>query len=74
MGYPKVQYFKEVVRITQDLGDVFPKTPGDAFETDLRLAVTPQLKGKKVELRYIVNARNLDQPQQGRLKLVFRSE
>jgi hypothetical protein len=73
LGYPQVQYFRQAVRVTQKLGDVMPKTPGDVFETELRLACTPQLAGKKIALAYIVNARNLEEPQQGRLKLVFVS-
>ena len=72
LGYPKVTKTASAIRVRASLGDLAAGSRQATFESPLRLAVGPEMRGQKVALRYTVVAHGLSHPCRGRLKLKFR--
>jgi hypothetical protein len=73
MGYPAIQRHPKVVQVIVALSNLEPGSIMPVLEQSLRIAVSPALAGKKVALRYLVEASGLARPEEGTLKLAFRS-
>ena len=73
LGYPQVKSYKAAVQIKQDFACLKPDELNEAFEQPLRLAVRPELAGKKLAVRYSLTAKGLQQPEEGVLKLIFKA-
>jgi hypothetical protein len=73
MGYPQVKAYKTAVQVKQEYDLLAPDQITVAFEQPLRLAVRPELAGKKLAVRYSLHAKGLKQPEEGILKLVFKA-
>lgn len=71
MGYPDVHLHDQAAAIQVRLGRLEPGKTVQAFETALRIAVGPGMRGRKAAVKYRLNARGLDEPLRGRLKLNF---
>ncbi|MGI9330761.1 MAG: ATP-binding protein [Gammaproteobacteria bacterium] len=71
-GYPNVKKNSENVTLRVAPGNLRPGLVQPIFETPLRVAVGPEMRGMKIAIQYRVSSPNLEQPIQGRLKLVFR--
>lgn len=71
LGYPRVKRYNNKVQVKQEIERLEPDQVVQVFEQELRVAVTPRLAGQKVALRYSVQAKGFDRPEEGRLKLVF---
>jgi hypothetical protein len=73
MGYPAVQRHPKAAQVVVNLSNLEPDSITPVLEQSLRIAVSPELAGKKVALRYLVEASGLVRPEEGTLKLTFRS-
>lgn len=71
LGYPKVKVYDKAVQVKYHYDRLEPDAVVAAFEKDLRIAVQPQLAGKKVSVRFSVQAEGLERPETGKLRLVF---
>lgn len=72
MGYPGVKYYKSAVQVKQEFDLLEPDNVYSAFEQALRIAVTPELVGRKVRVRYSLRAKGLKEPEEGALTMLFR--
>lgn len=72
VGYPLVTHLRKHAAVQVSLGTLWPGQVISIFETPLRIRVGPEMRGMKVALNYRVSARDLPEPEQGRLKLIFR--
>ncbi len=72
LGYPAVTLFKTAAQIKVDIERLAPGAERRLFDCDLRVALRPEIAGKKVAVRYALHARGLREPQQGLLKLALR--
>jgi hypothetical protein len=70
-GYPAVQKQQKLVQVLTELSRLEPGAITPMFEQPLRIAVRSELAGKKVALRYTVQAKGLKRPEEGRLKLLL---
>ncbi len=73
LGYPEVRLHERAASIQARLGRLVPGETVQAFETALRIAVGPGMRGRKVAVRYRLTAQGLYEPLRGRLKLNFGS-
>jgi hypothetical protein len=73
MGYPQVKSYKSAVQVRQDYERLAPDELQDAFEQPLRLAIRPEIAGKRLAVRYTLQAKGLQQPEEGVLKLIFKA-
>jgi hypothetical protein len=71
MGYPDVQLLDDAVRVQADLGRLEPGRSQTVFETSLRVAVSPSMRGRKVAIKFRLSAKGLEDPVSGRLKIIF---
>lgn len=71
IGYPEVLRGDKGAKVSQPLGALHPDKPAEVFQTQLRLAVRPGMRGKKVALRYAITAQNLAAPITGRVTIRF---
>lgn len=71
MGYPAVQRRPKAAQVIVKLTNLEPSSVTPVLEQSLRIAVSPELAGKKVALRYLVEANGLVRPEEGTLKLAF---
>lgn len=71
LGYPEVHLKDQAASIQARLGRLEPGATLQAFETALRIAVGPGMRGRKVAVKYRLTAAGLDEPLRGRLKLQF---
>jgi hypothetical protein len=71
LGYPEVRLHGQAAAVQVGLGCLEPGETVQAFETALRIAVGPGMRGRKVAVKFRLNARGLDEPLRGRLKLNF---
>jgi hypothetical protein len=72
-GYPAVQRYQSVVQVKSSFSMVEPDVVTPVFEQALRIAVGPELAGKKVALRYAIQADGLGVPEEGTLKILFKA-
>jgi hypothetical protein len=71
-GYPSVQRYQTVVQVKNAYTSLEPDVVTPVFEQALRIAVGPELAGKKVALRYAIQADGLARPEEGTLKIAFK--
>ena len=70
-GYPEVQRRDDKILVRSSLGLLPPDRPEQAFESELRLAVGPTMRGKTVSIRYTLRGRNDQSLGKGCLKIRF---
>ena len=70
-GYPEVQRRDDEILVRSSLGLLPPDSPEQAFESELRLAVGPTMRGKTVSIRYTLRGRNDQSLGKGCLKIRF---
>jgi len=73
LGYPPVQRYQSVIQVKNSLSMLEPDVVTPVFEQSLRIAVGPELAGKKVALRYAIQADGLSIPEEGTLKILFEA-
>lgn len=71
-SYPSVQFNKNSIHITHQIGDVGVGEPVDVFASPLRVCVGPGLVGRRFGMRYALNSQNLRSRARGTLRLNFR--
>ena len=71
-GYPEVSYYKSAAQVRQDIDSLPPEAECPLFESALRIALRPEIAGKKIAIRYALHARGLSEPQEGVLKLLLK--
>ena len=69
--YPSVDFKEDAVLVSNVLGNVPTDAPVQAFKLPLRICVGNELKGRKLGIRYSLDARNLRRPAKGKLRLLF---
>jgi hypothetical protein len=72
LGYPSVQRYQTVVQVKNAYVSLEPDVVTPVFEQALRIAVGPELAGKKVAMRYAIQATGLARPEEGTLKVAFK--
>ncbi len=72
MGYPRVKYYKSVVQVKQEYDLLKPDEVYTAFEQSLRIAISPELAGRKARVRYSLQAKGLKSTEEGKLTMRFR--
>ena len=70
-GYPDVTQIELGAVTSIKLGDLAPKSPGRVFPCVQRLAVGPEMAGKKVAIKFTLRAKNKKKTGRGRLKITF---
>ena len=69
--YPSVVLKNNAIYVSCALGDIPSGTPMPAFERSLRICVGNELQGRKIGIQYTLHGKNLRQPAQGTLRLLF---
>lgn len=69
--YPAVQKLKKGAVAVVQLGNLAPNISRQVLACPLRLAVGPAMAGKKVAIKYTLQAKNKQNISQGRLKIEF---
>ena len=69
MNYPKVDYTKSSIVISQTIGDVKHHLPIDAFKVPIRIVFLYQLAGKVIEIKCKIFGKNLIEPLTETLKI-----
>jgi len=69
--YPSVIIKNNSIHVSCLLGDIPSGAPVPAFERSLRICVGTELKGRKFGIQYTLHGKNLRQPAQGKLRLLF---
>lgn len=72
LDYPEVSYYQGAAQVRQELDVLKPDAQQELFETSLRVALQPAIRGKKIAIRYALHARGLNEPQEGVLKLLIK--
>ncbi|NND53506.1 MAG: ATP-binding protein [Gammaproteobacteria bacterium] len=72
LGYPEVTYRESAVQVRQVIDSLPPGAECPLFETALRIALRPEIAGKKIALRYTLHAQGLSKPEEGALKLLLK--
>lgn len=72
LGYPQVNLFGRGAQVRQEVEILQPGEMRQLFETDLRIALSPDIAGKCIVLKYTVHARGLPTPVEGKLKLTLK--
>jgi hypothetical protein len=72
LGYPTVRHMPNQVQVTSTFDTLEPGVAKPLFEQALRISVRPELAGKKVALRYTLQANGMATAEEGRLKMTFR--
>jgi hypothetical protein len=70
-GYPEVRHVKHGILARAALGYLAPNRPQQVFSCALRLAVGPTMRGRKVAIKYTLQAKNKQSLGRGRLKIKF---
>ena len=70
-SYPSVNLKDDTVQVTDKLGDIPIDAPVMVFDTELRICVGSDLKGRRFGIRYSLFGRNLRTPASGQLRLIF---
>lgn len=73
LGYPEVSYYKAAAQVRQDIEQLPPGAERPLFESALRVALAPNIAGKKIAIRYALHGRGLATPQEGVLKLLLKN-
>ena len=73
LGYPRVKFFSQGAQVQQEVDILHPGEIRQLFETDLRIALSPDIAGKRIALRYTLHARGLTTPVEGKLRLTLQS-
>ena len=73
LGYPRVNFFSQGAQVQQEVDTLQPGEMRQLFETDLRIALSPDIAGKRIALRYTLHARGLTTPVEGKLRLTLQS-
>ncbi len=71
LGYPKVSFFSKGAQVCQEIDRLQPGEQRNLFETDLRIALRPDIANKRIGLKYALHARGLATPIEGALKLTL---
>ena len=71
LGYPSVERHNEATLVSGKIDRVDPDSPKQVFKCDLRLAVAPSMRGKKLAIRYTLRASDQRSIGKGRLKIKF---
>lgn len=74
LGYPEVQYEKQFVYVSRNLGNLRHRVPTDAFDSPVRVCFREQCAGKTIELRWSIHGKNLRAPLSGTLAISVRAE
>ena len=69
--YPEVERRDDAIIVRSSVGAVAPETPEQAFRCPLRLAVGPDMQGRKVALLYKLRGPQKQVIGKGRLKIKF---
>ena len=71
LGYPRVKAYNKAVQVKYEIDRLEPDQQIKVFEQDLRIAIQPQLAGKKVRVKCSLHARGFKHPEESRLTLLF---
>jgi len=72
LGYPEVSYRQGAAQVRQGVDTLLPGRQQPLFESALRIALRPDICGKKIAIRYTLHAPGLNKPQEGVLKLLIK--
>jgi len=71
LGYPAVERRDKAIMVRGTLGQLAPNSPKQAFKCELRLAVRPEMRGKKIAVLYTLRGTEKQTLGKGRLKIKF---
>jgi hypothetical protein len=71
LGYPRVKAYNKAVQVKYEIDHLEPDQIIKVFEQDLRIAIQPQLAGKKVRVKCSLHASGFKHPEESRLTLLF---
>ena len=71
LGYPQVKLYDKNVLVKSRFERVDPDELLTVFDEELRIGVLPEIAGKKVIVKYSLQADGFEQPETGKLQLVF---
>jgi hypothetical protein len=74
LGYPKVERENVAIMVRNSIGVLAPDHPESAFRCPLRLAVGPDMLGKKIAVHYTLRGKDKQEIGKGRLKIIFGKE
>lgn len=72
LGYPNVEHRNDAIMVRGSLGLLVPDCPTQLFRCDLRLAVRPRMRGRKIAVLYTLRGPDKRSIGKGRLKIIFR--
>jgi len=72
LGYPEVTYSDGAAQVRQQIDALPAGGERPLFESALRIALKPEIAGKKIAIRYVLQADGLESDQEGMLKLLIR--
>ncbi|MGI9271750.1 MAG: ATP-binding protein [Woeseiaceae bacterium] len=74
LGYPGVERSDDAAVVRGTINRLVPGSPKQVFNCDLRLAVGPRMKGKKIAILYTLRGPDNQSVGKGRLKIKFAKE
>lgn len=71
-NYPYVYYEANSIIVEEEYNYIRHKDVSELLEEDLRVVIPPNYEKETVEIRYIINAKNIPEPIKGNLRIVIQ--